>query len=68
MSATGAVRTPYTGHTGASGTPWRIEARTEGEGVLGYTVGAWNLRPYTMRYASDTNTESMLTDVGLLHP
>ncbi|MFJ8054218.1 glycoside hydrolase family 32 protein [Streptomyces luteogriseus] len=50
------------------GTSWRIEARSGGEGVLGYTVGAWNLRPYTMRYATGTNAEPTLTDVGLVHP
>ncbi|KUL31340.1 glycosyl hydrolase [Streptomyces regalis] len=34
------------------GAPWQIEARTGGTGGLGYSVGAWNLRPYTMRYAA----------------
>jgi beta-fructofuranosidase len=48
--------------------PWRIEARSGGEGALGYAVGAWNLRPYTMRYANETNAESALTDVGLVRP
>ncbi|WP_332835359.1 glycoside hydrolase family 32 protein [Streptomyces jeddahensis] len=46
------------------GAPWRIEARAGGEGGLGYTVAAWNLRPYTMRYASDVSAEPALTDVS----
>ncbi|ELS57500.1 glycoside hydrolase family 32 protein [Streptomyces viridochromogenes] len=50
------------------GAPWRIEARAGGEGRLGFTAGAWNLRPYTMRYAADTGTDARLTDVGLVRP
>ncbi|MGP4044019.1 glycoside hydrolase family 32 protein [Streptomyces sp. 2A115] len=50
------------------GTPWRIEARAGDEGSLGYTVAAWNLRPYTMRYAADARAESALTNVGLVSP
>ncbi|MGI5438962.1 GH32 C-terminal domain-containing protein [Streptomyces shenzhenensis] len=37
------------------GSPWRIEARAAGEGHLGYTVGAWGLRPYTMQGTADAN-------------
>ncbi|WP_406432207.1 glycoside hydrolase family 32 protein [Streptomyces sp. NBC_00631] len=48
--------------------PWRIEARAGDAGGLGYTVEAWNLRPYTTRYADDASAESSLTDVGLVHP
>ncbi|MFC7261426.1 glycoside hydrolase family 32 protein [Streptomyces lutosisoli] len=50
------------------GAPWRIEAHAGGEGSLGYTVGAWNLRPYTMRYTADSNTQSALPDAGLVRP
>ncbi|WP_407696946.1 glycoside hydrolase family 32 protein [Streptomyces dysideae] len=46
-------------------TPWRIEARAGDEGRLGYAVGAWNLRPYAMRYATDAGAESTPTDAGL---
>ncbi|MET9013878.1 glycoside hydrolase family 32 protein [Streptomyces olivaceoviridis] len=42
------------------GSPWRIEARAADEGRLGYTVGAWNLRPYTMRDATAANARSAL--------
>ncbi|MCF1593219.1 glycoside hydrolase family 32 protein [Streptomyces muensis] len=50
------------------GTPWRIEARSGGGGSLRYTVGAWNLRPYTMRHATGTPAESAPSDVGLVRP
>ncbi|WP_406482896.1 glycoside hydrolase family 32 protein [Streptomyces sp. NBC_01615] len=50
------------------GAPWRIEAHAGGEGSLGYTVGAWNLRPYTMRYTADSNAQSALPDAGLVRP
>ncbi|MEU1191254.1 glycoside hydrolase family 32 protein [Streptomyces sp. NPDC005859] len=45
--------------TGAS--PWRIEAHAAGEGHMGYTVAAWNLRPYTMRREADASVRSALT-------
>jgi beta-fructofuranosidase len=41
--------------------PWRIEARAAGEGHLGYTVGAWNVRSYTMRHAADATAQAALT-------
>ncbi|MFF8973972.1 glycoside hydrolase family 32 protein [Streptomyces sp. NPDC014995] len=43
------------------GGPWRIEARAAGDGPIGYTVGAWNLRPYTMRCAADASAGSVIT-------
>jgi beta-fructofuranosidase len=39
--------------TGA--TPWRIEARAGGEDGVGYAVDAWDLRPYSVRYADDAS-------------
>ncbi|MFJ6530790.1 glycoside hydrolase family 32 protein [Streptomyces longwoodensis] len=45
--------------TGAS--PWRIEAHTTGEGRIGYTAAAWNLRPYTMRHKAKTSVQPALT-------
>ncbi|MCX5328589.1 MULTISPECIES: glycoside hydrolase family 32 protein [unclassified Streptomyces] len=50
------------------GAPWRIEAHAGGEGSLGYTVGAWNLRPYTMRHTADSDAQSALPDTGLVRP
>jgi beta-fructofuranosidase len=50
------------------GGPWRIEARSAGEGGLGYTVRAWNLRPYVMRHTGGAGAETTLTSVGLVHP
>ncbi|MCL7425517.1 glycoside hydrolase family 32 protein [Streptomyces sp. YS415] len=52
--------------------PWRIEAHAEGEGHaageshpagegrLGYTVAAWNLRPYTMRREAEASARPAL--------
>ncbi|MFJ3230985.1 glycoside hydrolase family 32 protein [Streptomyces sp. NPDC086787] len=50
------------------GAPWRIEARAGGGDGLGYTVRAWNLRPYMTRYMDRASAESALIDVGLPHP
>lgn len=48
------------------GAPWRIEVRAGDEAGLGYTVGAWSLRPYTVRYAAEAGAATELTDVGLV--
>lgn len=50
------------------GAPWRIEARSTDEGGLGYAVGAWNLRPYTMRHAADASAESARPEAGPVRP
>ncbi|MEU6611937.1 glycoside hydrolase family 32 protein [Streptomyces shenzhenensis] len=40
------------------GAPWRIQARSAGEGGLGYTVEAWNLRPCTVRNMASVSAET----------
>ncbi|MFE1755002.1 GH32 C-terminal domain-containing protein [Streptomyces anandii] len=49
------------------GAPWPIEVRAHGGG-LGYTVEAWNLRPYAMRQADESGARPTLADVGPVHP
>lgn len=40
------------------GGPWRIEAHAAGTGRIGYTIAAWNLRPYTMRRHAHASAQS----------
>ncbi|MEV6401475.1 glycoside hydrolase family 32 protein [Streptomyces bobili] len=40
--------------------PWRIEAHAGREGLIGYTVAAWNLRPDTMRHDAEGSAQSAL--------
>ncbi|MFJ8082407.1 glycoside hydrolase family 32 protein [Streptomyces sp. NPDC096205] len=43
------------------GSPWRLEAHAAGGGHIGYTVAAWNLRPYTVRREEEASAQSALT-------